>query len=258
METSRRDENEVAAVLRQHGLKGHFILSWARMRHLHPGRILDVGGGSIIGIVKQIVAFVSGGAPQELLAVRPLPEKVRFVADAEHLPALFAIEFFKLVTTFAVLDVGHGQPVEAVEAIVEARLLGVGCQRPGQTDDVVVLDGLARRHAEQIHGVAAAHVKQPRHQFVAEFLGVGGVVQAAQFDAPLAHALGQFAGGVLAVEADETGDRFAGLDVEPVFRIVGPLVGFTAELQRQSDVLVADGRAQPVRVIAKTEVLMAV
>ena len=148
--------------------------------------------------------------------------------------------------------------IESVEEIQRVRLGTVRRQRPGQSNHVIVLHRLAGRRAEQIHGVASAHVKQPRQQLVTQFLGVGRIVKPAEFDAALAHPFRQFAGGFVAVEADETRDRLARLDVEAVFRIIRPVVGFAAELQRQANVFVPDGSPQPVRIIAKAEVLVAV
>ena len=54
-------------------------------------------------------------------------------------------------------------------------------------------------------------------------------IETADCVASFTDALREFTDGFLAIEADETGDRFAGLDIEPVLRIViWPIVSLTA------------------------------
>jgi hypothetical protein len=83
-------------------------------------------------------------------------------------------------------------------------------------------------------------------------------MQTHELNAAFPYAPGEFTDLVFAEKADETGDRLAGFDVEPVFGILGPIVGLAAKLEGEADVGMSDGGANAVRVVSKAQILMGI
>jgi len=145
-----------------------------------------------------------------------------------------------------------------MEEVRHARFIAIGCQGPGQADDIVDLSGFCGRNTQEVAAVPAAEIEKPCHQLIAHLLGIGGVVNRANLNPAFPDAPGQLGGVRLAVAPQETGERFAGFDHVTELAVVVPAICLRAEFQRSLDVGVTDFRAQPVRIIAEAQIVMGI